>query len=120
MIPRSRGIFSCPRIFHSTSLFPFPIRELLAQSHLLELSNARPWNRFHKHKRVRQLPFRKRLRKKHAKFLPGRLRHFGCGTPTTAASFTAGCAISAFSRSTELIHSPPDFTRSFARSTNFK
>src|SRR5262249_15323207 len=47
----------------------------------------------------------------------GRSCHFGCGTPTTQASLTAWCPIKAFSRSTELIHSPPDFTRSFARST---
>src|SRR5260221_66906 len=48
----------------------------------------------------------------------GRSCHFGCGSPTTHASFTAGCPIKQFSRSTELIHSPPDFTKSFARSIN--
>src|SRR5215472_9312330 len=42
----------------------------------------------------------------------GRSCHFGCGTPMTAASLTAGCPISVFSKSTELIHSPPDFTKS--------
>src|SRR6267154_2435629 len=41
----------------------------------------------------------------------GRSCHFGCGIPTTQASFTAGWPISVFSKSTELIHSPPDFTR---------
>ena len=46
----------------------------------------------------------------------GRSCHFGCGNPTTHASFTAGCPIKQFYRSTELIHSPPDFTKSFARS----
>ena len=34
----------------------------------------------------------------------------------TAASATAGWAMSAFSRSTELIHSPPDLIRSLVRS----
>src|SRR5262249_15524648 len=46
----------------------------------------------------------------------GRSSHFGCLTATTAASFTAGWPISAFSRSTELIHSPPLLIRSFDRS----
>ena len=36
--------------------------------------------------------------------------------PTTAASFTFGWAMSTFSRSTELIHSPPDLMRSLVRS----
>ena len=35
----------------------------------------------------------------------------------TAASSTFGCAMIAFSRSTELIHSPPDLIRSLVRST---
>ena len=48
----------------------------------------------------------------------GRSDHFGCGTPTTAASFTLGCDMSSFSISTDEIHSPPDLMRSFVRSTN--
>ena len=40
------------------------------------------------------------------------------GTPITAASATFGCAMISFSSSTELIHSPPDLTRSFVRSTS--
>ena len=36
----------------------------------------------------------------------------------TAASATSGIAMISFSRSTEEIHSPPDFTRSFVRSTS--
>jgi hypothetical protein len=36
--------------------------------------------------------------------------------PTTAASFTAGWLMIAFSRSTEEIHSPPDLIRSLVRS----
>ena len=47
----------------------------------------------------------------------GRSTHRSCGTPMTAASTTFGCAMRAFSSSTELIHSPPDFTRSLVRST---
>ena len=46
----------------------------------------------------------------------GRSSHFGCGMPMTAASFTAGWLMIAFSRSTELIHSPPDLMRSLVRS----
>ena len=46
----------------------------------------------------------------------GRSSHFGSGTPTTAASATSGCAMMLFSRSTELIHSPPDLMTSLARS----
>ena len=46
----------------------------------------------------------------------GRSLHFSSGMAITAASAMAGCAISAFSRSTELIHSPPLLTRSFVRS----
>src|ERR1700735_5184396 len=46
----------------------------------------------------------------------GRSCHFGCGTPITAASRTPGWHIRAFSRSTELIHSPPDLMRSLLRS----
>ena len=42
------------------------------------------------------------------------------GTPwTTAASRTCGWAMIVFSSSTELIHSPPDFTRSLVRSTSW-
>src|SRR5215472_1025132 len=48
----------------------------------------------------------------------GRSCHFGCCTAITPASRTAGWLISVFSRSTELIHSPPDFTRSLLRSTS--
>ena len=36
--------------------------------------------------------------------------------PTTAASFTFGWLMITFSRSTELIHSPPDLMRSLVRS----
>ena len=46
----------------------------------------------------------------------GRSLHLSSGMAMTAASATAGCAISAFSRSTELIHSPPDLIRSLVRS----
>ena len=40
------------------------------------------------------------------------------GTAMTAASITFGWPMTAFSSSTEEIHSPPDFTRSFVRSTS--
>ena len=40
------------------------------------------------------------------------------GLPMTPASATAGCAMIAFSRSTELIHSPPDLMTSLARSVS--
>ena len=40
--------------------------------------------------------------------ITGRSSHFGCLTPMTAAINTAGCPTAAFSRSIELIHSPPD------------
>ena len=40
------------------------------------------------------------------------LRPFRWGTAITAASPTAGCPIRAPSNATELIHSPPDLTRS--------
>src|SRR5437762_2354492 len=53
------------------------------------------------------------LRTTHA---TGRSDHFGCETATTAASFTAGWPIRAFSISTELIHSPPLLIRSLDRS----
>ena len=46
----------------------------------------------------------------------GRSDHLSSGTAITAASATAGCPISAFSRATVEIHSPPDLTRSFERS----
>ena len=46
----------------------------------------------------------------------GRSPHRACGTATTTASLTAGCSTSADSSATVLIHSPPDFTRSLARS----
>jgi len=46
----------------------------------------------------------------------GRSSHFGCRTPITAASATAGWATAMFSRSMELIHSPPDLITSFERS----
>jgi hypothetical protein len=36
----------------------------------------------------------------------------------TAASMTFGWLMTTFSSSTEEIHSPPDFTRSFVRSTS--
>ena len=46
----------------------------------------------------------------------GRSLHLGSGMAITAASATSGWAIRAFSRSTELIHSPPDLIRSLVRS----
>ncbi len=46
----------------------------------------------------------------------GRSSHFGSGTPMTAHSSTAGWAITTFSRSIELTHSPPDLMTSFVRS----
>ena len=49
----------------------------------------------------------------------GRSPHSGCGTATTAASATSGWPIKAFSRSTELIHSPPELIKSCFRSTIF-
>src|SRR5438270_10586988 len=49
----------------------------------------------------------------------GRSCHLGCGIATTAASLIAGCPTNAFSRSTELIHSPPDLIRSLVRSVIF-
>src|SRR5258708_7418298 len=42
--------------------------------------------------------------------------HFGCFTPMTAAAATAGWAMATFSRSIELIHSPPVLIRSLTRS----
>ena len=46
----------------------------------------------------------------------GRSCQRSSGTATTAASSTSGCAISWFSNSTELIHSPPDLMTSLVRS----
>jgi hypothetical protein len=46
----------------------------------------------------------------------GRSSHFSCGIAITAASAIDGCAIRAFSRSTDEIHSPPDLITSFERS----
>ena len=46
----------------------------------------------------------------------GRSSYFGCRTPITAASCTPGCATAMFSRSMELIHSPPDLITSLERS----
>ncbi len=46
----------------------------------------------------------------------GRSSHFGCGTAITAQLAMPGCAMAMFSRSIELIHSPPDLIRSLARS----
>jgi len=46
----------------------------------------------------------------------GRSVHFSSGIAITAASATAEWPISAFSRSTEEIHSPPDLITSFERS----
>ena len=48
----------------------------------------------------------------------GRSPHFSSGTPITAASATAGWAISAFSSSIDEIHSPPDLITSLARSVS--
>ena len=50
----------------------------------------------------------------------GRSPHRSSGTPTTQASSTAGWAISAFSSSTEEIHSPPDLITSLARSVSVR
>ena len=46
----------------------------------------------------------------------GRSSHLGCLTPTAAASATPGQPTAAFSRSIELIHSPPDLITSLERS----
>ena len=46
----------------------------------------------------------------------GRSCHFSSGTAITAASKTAGWAMTVTSSSTELIHSPPDLMTSFVRS----
>src|ERR1700694_3926027 len=46
----------------------------------------------------------------------GRSDHFGSGIEITAASKTSGWAITAFSSSTEEIHSPPDLITSLVRS----
>ena len=46
--------------------------------------------------------------------------HLSSATPTTAASYTAGCPISVFSSSTEEIHSPPDLMTSFERSVSVR
>ena len=46
----------------------------------------------------------------------GRSSHFGWRQAMTAASCTAGCAMAMFSRSMELIHSPPDLMTSLLRS----
>src|SRR5580693_6311559 len=46
----------------------------------------------------------------------GRSDHFGSGMAMTAASKTSGCAITAFSNSTDEIHSPPDLITSLVRS----
>src|SRR5262245_45550084 len=47
----------------------------------------------------------------------GRSCHLGCGTPITAQLAMPLQAMAAFSTSMELIHSPPDLTRSLVRST---
>src|SRR5690242_2658227 len=46
----------------------------------------------------------------------GRSAHFESGMPMTAPSATPAQDIAAFSRSTELIHSPPDLITSLDRS----
>src|SRR5262249_43743876 len=46
----------------------------------------------------------------------GRSCHLSSGIAITAASASAGCAISWFSSATDEIHSPPDLITSFARS----
>src|ERR1019366_9513546 len=46
----------------------------------------------------------------------GRSSHLSSGTAITAASKTAGCAMTVTSSSTELIHSPPDLITSLERS----
>ncbi|MNC87167.1 hypothetical protein D3C83_28710 [compost metagenome] len=48
--------------------------------------------------------------------ISGRSSHLGWATPITAASATPGQLMAAFSRSIELIHSPPDLITSFERS----
>ena len=48
----------------------------------------------------------------------GRSPQRASATPMTAASDTPGWAMSSFSSSTELIHSPPDLITSLARSTS--
>src|SRR3984893_17626856 len=46
----------------------------------------------------------------------GRSDHLGSGMAMTAASKTSGWAMTAFSNSTEEIHSPPDLMTSLVRS----
>ena len=55
-------------------------------------------------------------------FLSGatELREGNFGTPTTAASRTAGCAMIKFSMSIEEIHSPPLLMTSLMRSVSFR
>ena len=48
--------------------------------------------------------------------MSGRSSHLGWKTPMTAACFTSGWPTAAFSRSMELIHSPPDLITSLVRS----
>src|SRR6266480_1244955 len=50
-------------------------------------------------------------------YTTGRSSHLGWGRPMTAASRILGWAITAFSSSTEEIHSPPDLMTSLVRST---
>ena len=50
----------------------------------------------------------------------GRSLHFSSGIPITAASSTAGCAMSAVSSSIEDTHSPPDLITSLVRSVSVR
>ncbi len=63
-----------------------------------------------------QLLLGRRRRRARTTISSGRSSHFGCGTPMTAASATAGWPMAAFSSSIELIHSPPDLMTSLRRS----
>ena len=105
-------------------------RELLAQRRLAELADARLRDLGDELDPLGQPPLREARREELAQLVGGRRRavlaarppraaaraHFSSGIAITAASATAGCAMSAFSSSTDEIHSPPDLITSFERS----
>ena len=104
--------------------------ELPAQHLLVELAHARLRDRLDEGELVRQPPLGDQRLEVLAQVLrragsrppcsttqaSGRSVQRSSGLAITAASSTSGCAISAFSSSTEEIHSPPDLIRSLARS----
>ena len=106
------------------------IAVLVAKRRLLELADRGPRNLLRELDGIGQPPLREAGREKGPELVGGRVsaplsarRPRAGARPTsdaaprsTAASATAGCPISAVSSATELIHSPPDLTRSFARS----